>query len=66
MCCREYSFYLFTFSPFHFFTFSPFHLSTLSLFHPFTLSLFHFSQFVSACGHSVYDAFREVDVDFTD
>ena len=32
MCCREYSFYLFTFSPFH--------LSTLSLFHPFTLSLF--------------------------
>ena len=58
MCCREYSFYLFTFLPFHFFTFSLFHL--------FTLSLFHFSQFVSACGHSVYDAFREVDVDFTD
>ena len=58
MCCREYSFYLFTFLPFYLFTFS--------LFHFFTLSLFHFSQFVSACGHSVYDAFREVDVDFTD
>lgn len=63
MCCREYSFYLFTF---YLFTFLPFHFFTFPPFHFFTLSLFHFSQFVSACGHSVYDAFREVDVDFTD
>ena len=66
MCCREYSFYLFTFLPFHFFTFSLFYPFTFSPFHFFTFSPFHFSQFVSACGHSVYDAFREVDVDFTD
>ena len=59
-------FYFFTFLLFYLFTFLPFHFFTFSLFHPFTLSPFHFSQFVSACGHSVYDAFREVDVDFTD
>ena len=54
-------FYLFTFLPFY-----PFYFFTFLLFYFFTFSLFPLSQFVSACGHSVYDAFHEVDVDFTD